>query len=342
VKGDFMAKKSKDFIVQPAMAVTQHVPRPFYVFSLPASELRKIAYVSERTKDNPEEGIERNLIRSRCKKIGKYIQSQMAIFPNSIIIALEDTARFEPDGANGNGTICIPRKPSQALILDGQHRLYGFDYAGDKDMGLLIVAFIDIPIKMKAHIFRMINGEQKPVNRSLVYDLLDLDTSTAKFEEERAHALVKELDRDEKSPFYQKIQMTGKREEGFISQASLITYLKPHLRTRGLFQTEKYLSFNRQFALLSDYFNAVRDTFPFDWGNPDSILSKTAGINAFFRLLGDLVPLIEQDGKKSNYKEFRARLKGLSDLTMDVATHKLYGTGGAIAFYNMLKERLGL
>ena len=218
-----MKKENRKWVVKPAIAVTQNIPRPFYGFSLCASELRKIAYVSERTKDNPEEGIERNLIKSRCKKIGKYIQSQMAIFPNSIIIALEDSARFEPDGATGCGTIHIPLEPSQALILDGQHRLYGFDYAGSKDIELLVVAFIDIPIEMKAHIFRMINGEQKPVNRSLVYDLLDLDTSTATFEEERAHALVRELDRDEESPFYHNIQITGKREEGFISQASLIT-----------------------------------------------------------------------------------------------------------------------
>lgn len=337
-----MPKENENWIIRPAVAITQNVPKPFYALSLRASELRNIAYVSERTKDNPEEGIERNLTQSRCKKIGKYIQSEMALFPNSIIVALEDTARFEPKGAEGIGTIYIPRKPSQALILDGQHRLYGFDFAEGKDMELLVVAFIGIPIDLKAHIFRMINGEQKPVSRSLVYDLLDLDTSTATFEELRAHGLVKELDRDEASPFYRDIQMTGKREEGFISQASLITYLKPHLRRGGLFQREEYSSFNRQFALLCDYFNAVRDTFPTDWGNPDSILSKTAGINAFSRLLRDLVPLIEQDGQLPGYEEFRARLEPLGDLPMDVATHRLYGTGGAIAFHRLLKEHLGL
>ncbi len=337
-----MAKKKKRWIVRPAIAVTQNVPKPFYAFSLPASKLREIAYVSERTKDNPEEGIERNLIQSRCKKIGKYIQSQKALFPNSIIIALEGTARFEPYEGNAHGTIHIPPKPSQALILDGQHRLYGFDYSQGKDMELLVVAFIDIPIGLKAHIFRMINGEQKPVNRSLVYDLLDLDTSSPKFEEERAHALVKELDRDEDSPFYHDVQMTGKKEEGFISQASLISYLKPCLRKNGLFQREKYSSFNRQFALLCDYFNALKDTFPSDWGNPQSILSKTVGINAFFRLLQDLVPFIEQDVKKPNYKEFRARLEIIRDLPLDVKRHKLYGIGGAIEFHKLLKSQLGL
>jgi DGQHR domain-containing protein len=333
---------SESWIVRPAIAVTRNIPKPFYAFSLSASELREITYVSERTKNNPREGIERNLSQSRCKKIGKYIQSEMAVFPNSIIVALEDTARFEPDRTGGSGTIYIPRKPSQALILDGQHRLYGFDFAGGKDMELLVVAFIDISIDLKAHIFRMINGEQKPVNRSLLYDLLELDTSTAAFEDERAHALVKELDRDEESPFYQSIQMTDKREEGFVSQASLITYLKPHLRKGGLFQEEEYSSFNRQFTLLCDYFNAVSDTFPSDWGNADSILSKTAGINAFFRLMGDLVPLIERDGKQPNYEEFRTKLEALNEFPMDVETHRLYGTGGAIAFHKLLKKQLGL
>jgi hypothetical protein len=136
--------------------------------------------------------------------------------------------------------------------------------------------------------------------------------------------------------------MTGRTEEGFISQASLITYLKPYLRKNALFQRDEYSSFNRQFALLCNYFNAVRDTFPDDWANPTSILSKTAGINAFFRLLENLLFLIEKDGKQSKYEEFRARLEPLTDLQMDVETHKLYGTGGAIAFYELLKQRLGL
>ena len=335
-----MAKQNKNWIVRPAIAVTLNVPTSFYAFSLSASELRKIAYVSERTRDNPEEGIERNLSQKRCKKIGKYVHSKNALFPNSIVIALEDTARFEPAGPGHCGTIYIPLEPSQALILDGQHRLYGFDYAKGKDMDLLVVAFLNIPVEMKAHIFRMINGEQKPVSRSLVYDLLDLDTSTADFELERAHALVKELDRDEGSPFYHNIQMTGKREEGFISQASLISYVRPYLRKHGLFQREDYCSFNRQFALLCDYFNAVRDTFPSDWGNPDSILSKTAGINAFFRLLRDLVLRIEQAGNKPIYEQFLQILEALSDFPVDVETHPKYGVAGAIVLHGELRAHL--
>jgi len=206
-------------------------------------------------------------------------------------------------------------------------------------MELLIVAFIGIPVNMKAHIFRMINGEQKPVNKSLVYDLLDLDTSTAKFEEERAHALVKSLDREEDSPFYQNVQMTGKKKEGFISQASLITYLKPLLGKEGLFQRNKYLSFNKQFALMCDYFNAVRDTYLSDWGNPASILSKTTGISAFFRLLTDIVTVIENEGKQPTYEEFRDKLKKVSDYPMDVETQKLYGVGGAIELHKRLREK---
>ncbi len=337
-----MKSKDKNWIVRPAIAITQNVPEPFYAFSLSASELREIAYVSERTKDNPQEGIERNLSNARCRTIGRYIQRKIAVFPNSIIIALEKTAKFKSANGTGIGTIHIPRKPSQALILDGQHRLYGFDHAKGKDIELLIVAFINVPISLKAHIFRTINGKQKPVNRSLVYDLLDLDTSTAEYEEERAHALVKSLDREEESPFYQNIQMTGKQREGFISQASLITYLKRHLKRGGFFKREEYSSFNRQLALLCDYFKAVRDTFLSHWGKPESIVSKTVGIDAFFRLLPDLVTLIEDDRKKPTYKEFRMRIEPISDLPMDVETYRLYGIGGAIAFYELLKESLGL
>ena len=169
-----------------------------------------------------------------------------------------------------------------------------------------------------------------------------IDTSTAKFEEERSHALVRELDRDQNSPFYREIQMTGRREEGFISQASLITYIKPFFRKGGLFINEEYSSFNKQYAILSDYFNALQDALPSDWANKDSIISKTSGINAFFRLLRDICLYLRDNNRHLEYNEFRDILEKLSDFPMDVETHKKYGTGGAIALHEELKRHLKL
>lgn len=77
----------------------------------------------------------------------------------------------------------IPTNGRLASIIDGQHRLEGFEYAGKdrQEMELPCAVFINLPRPYQAKIFATINFNQKRVDKSLAYELFgyDLNESNA-------------------------------------------------------------------------------------------------------------------------------------------------------------------
>lgn len=174
----------------PAVKIEQPIGI-FYAVSINSDLLAKISFSSraQYSVKNGSDGIfsfmkgnQRELDEKRSKQIGKYIDSSESTFPNSIILG----ANFDQDGnliedpnirwrieeENGNHTLIIPSDELKiATIIDGQHRLSGFDFSERKNMDLLCSVFIDLPAPYQAYIFATININQKKVDKSLAYDL---------------------------------------------------------------------------------------------------------------------------------------------------------------------------
>lgn len=78
---------------------------------------------------------------------------------------------------NHDGTydLQIPSNKKLAAIIDGQHRLMAFEHAKqDEDiqnMQLVCSIYLDLPKALQAQIFAVINSTQKPVDKSLTYNL---------------------------------------------------------------------------------------------------------------------------------------------------------------------------
>ena len=80
------------------------------------------------------------------------------------------------DTISAKESITIPLQGRFAQTLDGQHRIAGLLEAVNQkkevaDMEVLVSLFIGLNTKEAARIFLNINSEQKPVPRSLIYDL---------------------------------------------------------------------------------------------------------------------------------------------------------------------------
>ncbi|WP_246728608.1 DGQHR domain-containing protein [Rhizobium leguminosarum] len=163
------------------------------------------------------EGTQRLQDPRRLKAIAAYINQVDATFPNSIILAAnfrKDEPRVEGDRdtdlpgegdeptadaefakrwsiealpiTNGQGEVIgetyelvIPSAEQLARVIDGQHRLFAFaEAAPDRlDQQLLCAVFIDLPAPMQATIFATINSNQKPVDKSLTYELFGYNVS---------------------------------------------------------------------------------------------------------------------------------------------------------------------
>lgn len=246
----------------------------FYVFVMNSNTLRKIAYVSRRDPTNPQ-GYQRYLIAKRLKDVGEYIKKPRATFPNSIILNLDSNkVRFEAAAEENRGTMVIPREKGIAWIIDGQHRLYGFEHSEGKEFNLLVAAYLGLSIRDQATIFKVINSTQKGVSPSLIYDLIDL-TKDAEFLDERAHEIVKALNEDNDSPWKREIKMLGVGK-GILSQAAFIGELKRMLRD-PIF--EEYPA-GEQIKILKDYFTALKELFPTAWVSKKHVLCKTLGVAA--------------------------------------------------------------
>jgi DGQHR domain-containing protein len=254
----------------------------FYVFSIKSDLLYRIAYVSRRHEDK-KEGYQRNLSEKRAKETNEYIFKFNGIIPNNIVLNFDVDLNYD----RNKQTVSFDAKDDIAWVIDGQHRLYGLSLS-NRSIDVVVVAFEKLDISNQAKIFRIINSTQKGVNTSLIYDLIDLIKDSS-FLEERAHELVKKLNDDPESPWHQQIKMLG-IGKGLISQSAFVDNLRPLLDEERRAPLHIYTE-EEQYGILKNYFSAIKFLFPDEWGNANSLLTKTMGFYSLMLLLPTVLQL---------------------------------------------------
>jgi len=181
----------EEFLSFPAIRVEQPLGE-FYAVAMPAKHLLKVCYTDRlraiaKGESYHLEGSQRLIREARLKEIGRYISTNEAAFPNSIILAanysettgleVEDESlkwRIESDSENTESLkLIIPSSERMAPVIDGQHRLYGFTHASKQrlEMPVLCSVFLDLPRPYQAYLFATVNSTQKAVDRSQTYEL---------------------------------------------------------------------------------------------------------------------------------------------------------------------------
>lgn len=272
-------------------------------------------------------GIQRELKESRTKDIAKYIRTQDAVFPTSIVISVDErcaslqendgvwTLNLTPYVDPEDSRLNIPFD-SLATIIDGQHRLKSFENIDNLLFDLPVSIFIGIDNAIEATIFSTVNLAQTKVNKSLVYDLFSLDRNRSP--EKTCHELAVALDGLEESPFSGRIKRLGSATDGrfgeTLSQATVVRGILPYIskdpmtdrdigRRIGFwpegnsseYSKRPFYSFFQQnqdekiLANLMNFFKAVSGRWPHAWGSTGrgAVLNRTNGYNALMRFLRD-------------------------------------------------------
>lgn len=310
----------------------------FYVGVLPASTLRRNAQPETRKLLDSQEnsaGIQRVLSEERVKEIRQYLRTADASFPNSIILSLDPNRLLEgPDSLTvgerdiGLVRLVVQQNAEAFSVIDGQHRLKGFDDETEKDFELIVAIFIGLDEEDKAYLFSTINSKQTKVNKSLVYDLFDV--AERRSPQRSAHDIAKLLNSDPNSPFYRRIKLLGTNPKfesevlyrANLSQGTFVERLlslitrdaaidRDVIRRGGELdraQNDTKLVFrpmwiedrdNVILKVLFNYFTAVAEEFPTEWRDGTCPLAKTIGFGALMSLLTDLVPAGLQKGDLS-------------------------------------------
>ncbi|MFT0182921.1 DGQHR domain-containing protein [Pseudomonas benzopyrenica] len=258
---------------------------PAYTFAIKANDIISLHYVAVRGKDEEAGAVQRPLNLRRINGIRSYILDGNTFF-NSFIINWTDN-NFSPEFKAGR--ISFPIVPHAAQVIDGQHRIAGLEAAininqeiGDQE--LLVTMCIGLSTAEAAQIFLNINTEQKPVPKSLVFDLFGEVVDDAEHGVNRATDLARDLNEDPSSPLYNLIKFPGAaRGQGNIELSTFVTALKDHLHPKsGTFYIYRLRDFDKQKASISNFFQAIRDYYSEAkaWGSTaKNPFLKAAGFN---------------------------------------------------------------
>src|SRR5689334_19354546 len=95
----------------------------FYSLTLPTDLLATTCFVINRDED-PINGFQRELDKRRAQEIAEYVDNGLGTIPSSIVLSAQDDAELSYDSKRKVISFNIIKKAF--LIIDGQHRVYGF------------------------------------------------------------------------------------------------------------------------------------------------------------------------------------------------------------------------
>jgi DGQHR domain-containing protein len=217
-------KHDGEFLRYSVSLVTQGRHR-FYTLTVPSDVLAKTCFVTNRY-ENPDQGFQRILDRKRAEEIAAYVDTGLGTIPSSIVLSAQPDAELRVIGKGKTIEFRDTRKAF--LILDGQHRVYGFSLAKTA-LRVPVVIYNGLSRKDESRLFIDINTKQRPVPNELLLDIKKL----AEYESDVERLLGEVFDlfnSKTNSPLLGMLS-PAERKKGFISRVTFNTGLKPLIPT---------------------------------------------------------------------------------------------------------------
>lgn len=150
-----------------AVNLVQQGNYQFFTLTMPSDVLARTCFVVSRDED-PELGFQRKLDEKRAQNIADYIDAGLGTIPTSIVLSAQPAADFTKTGKGK--TISFKDDSHAFLILDGQHRVYGFRKSKTY-LRVPVVIYSGLTRVDESRLFIDINTNQKPVPPELLLDI---------------------------------------------------------------------------------------------------------------------------------------------------------------------------
>jgi DGQHR domain-containing protein len=216
--------------------VTQGTSK-FYSLTMPSEILAETCFVSTRD-DDPKEGFQRILDETRAKEIAEYIDKGIGSIPTAIILSAQKEADFKY--LSRNKTIEFKKIPKAFLVLDGQHRVYGFSLCTNS-VRVPVIIYNGLTRKEETRLFIDINTKQRPVPTELLLDIKSL----AEYESdiEAICRNIFDLFNDRPDSVLLGLLSSTTRSKGKISRVTFNASIKPIYNIFGDRDVEEVYSF---------------------------------------------------------------------------------------------------
>ena len=156
IRKESVVVEDDHFISYTAVLLTQGNHR-FYTLAMPSEVLAETCVVDPRVK-NPLDGFQRLLDKKRAQDIADY--SGFGTIPSSIILSAQPEAKLQY--VRKARTLRFRKTSRSFLIIDGQHRVYGFHLAKET-LRVPVVIYNNLSRAEECRLFIDINTKHRPV-----------------------------------------------------------------------------------------------------------------------------------------------------------------------------------
>ncbi len=287
--------------VRYAISLVKQGDHRFYTLTIPSHILAACSFVTTKDEE-PDHGFQRVLDGKRARDIAEYIDEGGTI-PSSVILSAQPDSRFR--SVDRSKTAAFAFGPYSFLIIDGQHRVYGYSLA-KTSVRVPVVIYDNLTKDQEARLFIDINTKQRPVPKELLLAIKGL----AKDENDIEAALGQVFDffhADSKSSLLGWTSST-KKATSKIDRVTFNAGVRPHL---SIFDGK---STAQIYEILNNYLSAVMSGLRNK--NVERAIARKTTFRAFMDIFPDSVQRV-QDRYKSKYSadNFSAVLQPVFGLT---------------------------
>lgn len=311
---DGVADVSGDTVRFTASLVRQGKHR-FYTLTMPIDVLAGTCSVDRRIED-PLLGFQRRLNHRRAKEIAQYIDAGLGTIPGSIILSAQPEAEFKY--STPNRTISFKKNPRAFLILDGQHRVYGFHEAKNKRLRVPVVIYAGLHKAEEVSLFMDINTKQRPVPNELLLEIKKLAQAESD-DEAKLRSVYDLFNKETDSPLFG-LMTPSEKAEGKLSRVTFNAALKAVFNSFGDSDAQ------RIYEVLRNYLQVWLTIMRTSVGSSKIIINAT-----LFRAILLVFPFVvgrvsDRFGRQFTVQNFEEILRPLqkirkSDLQRAGATH---------------------
>ncbi|MDE1141154.1 MAG: DGQHR domain-containing protein [Paraburkholderia tropica] len=291
-------KKAKTKVLTfPCLHVKQE-KHTFFLTKMDAQTVTLLSYAAVRGQSAEEGAVQRVLNTSRIVNIKRFVMNG-GNFPNAFVLNWVNT---DVPLEFSETEITVPMISQSAQIIDGQHRIAGIREAIQEEerwgkLEVPVVIYAGLGTQECADIFLSINTEQKPVPRSLVFDLYGVaSTEIVDPAAERARDIVVYLNDDEDSPYHEQIKLPGApTRRGGIALSTAVSAIKPLVEEKGDFERIGVKELNMQKQIIMNLFSALSRKYGAKWSEKDNAFMYAAGFTGAINFLQlKLIPYCTQ------------------------------------------------
>lgn len=268
----------------PALALEQNGQK-FYVVTIPKEDVFPFCYVAGRDED-PKDGFQRTLDYNRARDIARYLDDSIGSIPTNVVLSAQPDADVE---YNSKSKLIKFKRLSKAfLVLDGQHRLYGYGLTTKKHR-VPVSIYVGLSKKEEVSLFIDINTTQRGVPAALLLDIKHLAERETIAETELRN-LFDYLASEPDSPLHGLLS-PSQSARGKIARPTFNRAVDPALKSQVMDQ----LPSTKRFLLFKNYIKAVEGCL-----SEPRLLALSVYFEAFCEIFDEVLRLARE--RHLNYK----------------------------------------